>query len=124
MKYFSYREFDSPDLAGTGEKMDPVFLMKLEQARIIAGIPFVITSGFRTQKHHEAIYKRLGKEPTRSAHLTGHAADIVAKTSGERWTIIQALIKAGFNRIGINKKSNFIHVDNSPNHSPNLIWIY
>lgn len=122
MKYFTYREFDSPDLPGSGENMDARFLSMLGEARELAGLPFVITSGYRTKKHHEAIYEKLGKKPTRSAHLTGNAADIKVSSSGDRFTILKSLILAGFKRIGI--ADNFIHVDNSNFHTQNLIWKY
>ena len=122
MKYFKLSEFDSPDQKGSGSKMNGAFLDKLDNARNIAGVPFKITSGFRTQEHHEAIYQKLGKKPTRSAHLTGHAADIATGDSVQKYKIIAALIKAGFNRLGI--AENFIHVDDSPDHTPNCIWTY
>ena len=64
LKYFTLDEFDSPDLPNSGVNMDSNFLQKLEAAREIAGIPFKINSGYRTQEHHQAIYKKLGKEPT------------------------------------------------------------
>ena len=33
MKYFTYEEFDSPDLPGSGHEMQPIFLEKLDLAR-------------------------------------------------------------------------------------------
>lgn len=122
MKYFTYREFDSPDLIGSGELMDNYFLTKLENARKIAGVPFVITSGYRTEKHHKALYEKLGKKPTRSAHLKGCAADIRVRNLTERYAILNGLILAGFKRIGIS--DNFIHCDTSNEHTQNIIWLY
>ena len=123
LKYFTLDEFDSPDLPNSGVNMDSDFLQKLEAAREIAGIPFKINSGYRTQEHHNAIYKRLGKEPTNSAHLIGKAADIHCTDSRSRFTIISALLSAGFNRIGI--ASTFIHCDTAEKgKTPNVIWTY
>lgn len=48
MKWFNYSEFDSPDEPGSGHYMDQEFLDMLDEARSRAGIPFVITSGYRT----------------------------------------------------------------------------
>ena len=48
MKYFKLEEFDSPDLKGSGKNMKKDFLVKLDEARELAGIPFKINSGFRT----------------------------------------------------------------------------
>jgi len=123
LKYFTLDEFDSPDLPNSGVNMDSDFLQKLDNAREIAGISFKINSGYRTQEHHEAIYKRLGKEPTKSAHLIGKAADIHCTDSRSRFTIISALLDAGFNRIGI--ASTFIHCDTAEKgKTQNVIWTY
>ena len=122
MLHFESYEFDSPDQIGSGDKMDATFLQMLDDARGIAGIPFKITSGYRTKEHNIEIYKRLGKKPIDSAHLKVKAADISCSSSRERWIIITALQDAGFNRIGI--ANNFIHVDSDENKSPNVIWTY
>ena len=123
LKYFTLDEFDSPDLPNSGVNMDSDFLQKLEAAREIAGIPFKINSAYRTTEHHQAIYKKLGKEPTKSAHLIGKAADIHCTDSRSRFIIISALLSAGFNRIGI--ASTFIHCDTAEKgKTKNVIWTY
>tara|TARA_R100000278_G_scaffold1947_2_gene3800 strand:- start:1420 stop:1806 length:387 start_codon:yes stop_codon:yes gene_type:complete len=123
LKYFTLDEFDSPDLPNSGINMDSDFLQKLEAAREIAGIPFKINSAYRTTEHHQAIYKKLGKEPTKSAHLIGKAADIHCTDSRSRFIIISALLSAGFNRIGI--ASTFIHCDTAEKgKTKNVIWTY
>ena len=109
LKYFSLNEFDSPDLPNSGVNMDNDFLQKLDNAREIAGIPFKINSAYRTTEHHNAIYKKLGKEPTKSAHLIGKAADIHCTDSKSRFIIISALLDANISRIGI--ADTFIHCD-------------
>ena len=89
----------------------------LNVARGIAGIPFVITSGSRCEVHN----KNSGGSRT-SSHILGYAVDIKADSSLERFKILESLIIAGFQRIGISK--HFIHVDNDP-HRPNKItWLY
>lgn len=117
MKYFTKKEFDSPDLKGSGDKMDLNFLIKLNAARGIAGIPFVINSGYRTKEHN----KKVGGK-TDSSHLIGKAADIKVENSNERWIILAACISAGFDRIGIGQ--GFIHVDNDTSKSPEVAWLY
>jgi zinc D-Ala-D-Ala carboxypeptidase len=117
LKYFSLDEFSSPDLPNSGVNMDSGFLQKLDNARQIAGIPFKINSGYRTIEHNTKV---AGKP--NSSHLVGKAADISVTGSTDRWVIIDSLIKAGFNRIGIAK--TFIHVDSDENKSPNVIWTY
>ena len=116
MKYFTLDEFDCPSLPNSGKNMDTNFLTKLEEARDIAGVPFKITSGYRTKKHNEAV----GGVPN-SSHLIGVAADIAVSSGSERYIILNALLKAGFKRIGVAK--TFIHCDTDPN-KPNSVWTY
>ena len=70
LTYFNFEEFDSPDEIGSGlpkcqgGKMDLDFLHKLDEARTIAGVPFKITSGYRTPEHNAICGGRVG-----SSHL-------------------------------------------------------
>lgn len=116
MKYFTLSEFDCPSLPNSGINMDSDFLVKLEQARELANIPFKITSGYRTKEHNEEV----GGVPN-SSHLIGVAADIAVNNGSERYIILNALIKAGFKRIGIAK--TFIHCDTDTSKS-NSVWTY
>ena len=116
--YFTFEEFDSPDELGSGQKyMSTFFLAKLTEARIMANVPFKITSGYRTPKHN----KKVGGVAN-SSHLKGVACDIAVSDSQMRSKILTALIRVGFNRIGIAK--NFIHVDIDKDKSINVIWTY
>lgn len=120
LKYFKLSDFDSPDQKGSGKNMQFLFLLMLERAREIAGIPFVITSAFRTWAHHAAIYAGLGKPPVlNSFHLKGQAVDIAYNTPEERDTIIRAAAAAGFRGFGIGR--TFIHIDSRENFA---IWDY
>lgn len=121
-KHFSRSEFDSPDVPGSGRKMQPAFLARLFEAREIAGIPFKITSGYRTEQYNRVLERRGYKVAKNSPHLRGWAADIKVTTSAERYTIVRALQEVGFNRIGIGK--SFIHVDCDPSKVPFLMWHY
>jgi len=129
LNHFSLSEFDSPDLPNSGKNMDSNFLTKLEHAREIANIPFKITSGFRTQNYLQDLLDRGYKASKNSSHLVGKAADIAAVGSSTRFIIVNALLKAGFNRIGIDGNKNFIHVDSDGTDMggtkpPNVIWTY
>ena len=126
LKYFKLSEFDSPDEVGSGSKMNYTFLEKLDQARGLAGIPFKITSGFRTEAYQDDLTRRGYKTAKKgtSPHLKGLAADISVKDSRQRFIVINSLLLAGFTRIGIG--DNFIHVDLSTyeGHRQNVIWKY
>ena len=95
MRYFQLSEFDSPDAPGSGAKMDKEFLALLDEARHIAGVPFKVNSGYRTQAHHNSLTKRGFKTAKNSAHLRGFAADIHAPDSRTRYAIVQALNARG-----------------------------
>jgi len=114
LKYFKLSEFD--DAPGTGKNMKKDFLKKLDKARAIADVPFKITSGYRSKETN----KRVGGVST-SSHLKGLAADISCKDSSTRQKIVNALIKAGFTRIGI--ADTFIHCDTDKDKQ-DAIWLY
>lgn len=110
-------EFDSPDEVGSHKHMKPSFMRKLKQARDFAGIPFIVNSGHRTKKHNKKV-----KGKADSSHLEGWAGDIACSSSRHRALILTAVIKAGFNRIGIG--NGFIHVDNDPSKPKDVFWMY
>ena len=117
MKHFTIKEFDSPDLKGSGQLMDSTFLSMLDEARGIANIPFKINSGFRTKEHNKKVGGVKG-----SSHTKGLACDISCTDSKSRFTVIDALISVGFTRIGVSK--SFIHCDTSIDKPQNVIWTY
>ena len=96
--------------------MSKEFLFVLDEAREIAGIPFIINSAYRSPEHPLSI-----KNPS-SSHIKGLAVDIKATASVTRFKIVQALIEVGFNRIGI--ADTFIHVDLDLDKTQNVIWTY
>lgn len=122
MKYFRYHEFDSPLQEGSGQLMDKYFLEMLDNARGIAGIPFTITSGFRIEQDIDRLLDAGYKVSRNSSHLKGLAVDIATPSSQHRYIIIDALLKAGFNRIGI--ADTFVHVDADLDKAPFVIWTY
>lgn len=92
------------------------FMVGIENARIIAGVPFIINSAYRT-KEHELSRGRKGT----SSHCKGLALDIQCKDSVTRLAILKGLIEEGFSRIGIHER--FIHVD-ADTTKPACIWLY
>jgi len=116
-KFFELSEFDSPDAPGSGVKMQRDFLIMLDKAREIAALPFHINSGFRTKDHNN----RVGGSPY-SSHMKGWAVDIRVDSNQARFRIVDALLKAGFTRIGMGV--NFIHCDCDPSKPARTIWTY
>lgn len=82
------------------------FREQLNEARAIAGVPFIITSGMRCLEHNRSI----GSKDT-SSHIKGIAADIRYKDELDLSRIVHALSRVGFTRIGVNKKLKFVHAD-------------
>ena len=121
-KYFKLSEFDSPDRPGSGELMEHEVIQALDIARDIYGYPMVITSGFRTIEHNRSLIERGYAASPNSSHLLGWAVDIAVPNSQRRFLMVEALLDAGFHRIGLGK--TFIHVDMDPNKTPNCIWTY
>tara|TARA_R100001440_G_scaffold30397_1_gene48783 strand:- start:198 stop:617 length:420 start_codon:yes stop_codon:yes gene_type:complete len=121
LKYFNYNEFDSPDQVNSGYKMCPSFLLNLERAREKAGVPFVINSGYRTEKHNKKVGGVVDSTHTK---IPCRACDIRVTNNNNRYKILKSLLDCQFNRIGIAK--NFIHVDMSldTKKSPLIIWTY
>lgn len=122
-KNFSLREMACKCGCGS-TKMDAGFMIMLQLAREYAGIPFNISSGARCIVHN----KRIGGKKD-SAHLPdragdSHAADITFKDGFQLFIIINALLNAGFRRIGINFKLKFVHVDNDSGKPQDTIFSY
>ena len=116
-KYFKEEEFQKCSPSGSLQDMKQTTMSKLDTAREIAGIPFVLTSAFRSPE-----WDRFKGRSGTGAHTLGRAIDIRCNTSRNRFLIVEALLKAGFKRIGIDK--SFIHADDSGAHDQDVIWLY
>ena len=122
-KHFKWKEFDCQSGKGKGiDNMKMDFICMLDEAREIAGIPFSITSGYRTPEYNQALREEGYGASKNSSHMKGIAADISASDPTKRFKIIQALLKVGFNRIGIG--DTFIHCDTDIQKNQNIIWTY
>lgn len=117
MKHFSLDEFDSPDVKGSGSKMNTSFLLRLDELRERCDFPFKINSGYRTKEHNAKV-----GGSHRSSHLDGIAVDIHCNDSARRFKIVSEAVKMGFSRIGI--ANTFIHIDDDTTKSQGVIWLY
>jgi len=113
-------EFECKCGCGTNS-MSPDTLYKIEASRIDSDIPYIITSASRCESYNELVG---GVDD--SAHVPlfeySYAIDIACDESCKRFIIVNSLLRAGFNRIGIS--DTFIHVDDSPVKQANVIWTY
>lgn len=108
----TYKYFSDEEAKG----LDPELMSKLDTARAVAGIPFVITSGLRTCSANTAA---MGVES--SSHLSGKAVDLAASDSRARFLIIRGLLAAGITRIGAYDKH--VHADVDATKDPDVLWV-
>lgn len=102
--YFSEKELASLTPSCSLNDLDERFLKRLDFARTIAGIPFVLNCAYRSKEWD--ISK--GRSGT-SYHCKGRAADIRCNDSTFRAKIVYAALIAGFKSIGL--YPSFIHLD-------------
>ena len=114
MKHFTEKELSCPCCGMFF--MDGEFKIGIDNARSLAGIPFIINSGFRCGKHNLEV----GGSPT-SSHLSGYAVDVRAETDHQKFLIIMGAIMAGITRILIYR--TFIHLDGHPDKKQEIITI-
>ncbi len=109
----SYKYFKASEVVG----LKPELVSKLDQARGIAGVPFKITSGFRTVAHNASVGGVDGSE-----HTVGLGCDISAPDSTNRFKIVYGAIQAGFTRIGVYNNHIHLGVGKSPAFPQNVLW--
>jgi len=117
-KYFTLDEF-ACKCCGRSE-MNIDFVLKLDKARMISGVPYKVNSGYRCPKHNENFKNPKTGKPSNN-HPSGHSSDVKAENGPTRGKILKGLYKAGFTRIGIRK--DFIHVDDMSDKSESC-WLY
>jgi len=112
-KTMSYKYFTEKEVEGLKSEL----VVLLDKAREMAGIPFVLNSTVRNVEENSSV----GGVPD-SAHIYGMAVDIRVRNSVERFAIVNALLKAGFKRVGVGK--TFVHCDIDQSKPQNVIWLY
>lgn len=115
-RYFKDVEFKRARPSCSLSDMDLSFMVRLDMARDIAGVPFIVNSAYRSVEFE----KQKGRSGT-SSHCKGLAIDIRCTDSATRLCILSAAISAGFRRIGIG--SHFIHLD-IDDSKPDGVWLY
>ena len=117
MRYFQPSEFACKcgRCGGGADRMASDLLDRLDEARAMAGIPFVISSGYRCPAHNKAV-----GGVADSAHTRGYAADIRCTDSHTRFAVLRALLEVAFRRIEL--APTWIHVDCDPDKARDVAF--
>lgn len=91
------------------EGLKPEFITMLDKGREASNMPWVITSGFRTEEEN----RRVGGSPT-SHHLYGTGADIRARNWVEVGRVVDGARHAGITGITVYVNSKHVHLDLKP----------
>ena len=105
-KYFTERETIG---------LVPELVELLDEAREIAGVPFVITSGYRTPAENQA-----AGGVSESAHESGKAVDLACNDGLSRFKMVYALLFVGCRRVGV--YNHHIHADVDETKVQDVIW--
>ena len=120
IKYFKSKEF-ACQCCGK-ENINSELVEKVDKLRGLYGLPIKITSGYRCPDHPLSVAR-----PTDSvsSHTRGEAADLAARSSRERYMLLELIFKHQlFKRIGISGINKFIHVDVAQDKSDQVVWLY
>lgn len=120
IKYFKAKEF-ACQCCGK-ENINSELVEKVDKLRGLYGLPIKITSGYRCPDHPLSVAR-----PTDSvsSHTRGEAADLAARSSRERYMLLELIFKHQlFKRIGISGINKFIHVDVAQDKSDQVVWLY
>lgn len=96
--------------------LDYEFIALLDQARELAKVPFVITSGYRDWKKNMEV-----GGVADSSHLAGVAVDLACSDSVTRHKIVKALLDVGICRIFLYTKH--LHCDNDFTKPQNVLGL-
>lgn len=116
-KYFKEEEFKRLTPSCSMAQMDENLLMLLDELREAVGMPFVLTSAYRTPLW-DISKGRTGK----GAHTKGMGVDIQITNPTFARIVLERALRMPFRGIGIAK--NFIHLDVMPREYTPIIWGY
>ncbi len=97
--------------------LKPELVAMLDKARGIAGVPFKITSGYRTEAQNALVGGVEG-----SSHTKGLAVDLLVADEVAGGKILLALAQAGFKRFGFYKDGH-IHCDIDTGKPNPCYWV-
>jgi uncharacterized protein YcbK (DUF882 family) len=122
LRYFKREEFKCKHCGA--EKMDPAFLVLLDELRHRCGFPLPVTSGYRCPAYNDKVSTTGPNGP----HTTGKAADI-GVSRHRAYDVLRHALAMGFTGIGVKQKGEerFVHLDTltEPQAAPRpTVWSY
>ncbi len=102
----------------------PSFLDMMQSIRTKMGVPFNVTSGYRSPEHNAAVS---GTKKTEGPHVSGQAMDIAINYGSAR-SLLNMAFAAGFMGIGIRQHGHpngrYIHLDMWHQRESEVVWTY
>ena len=117
----NFKFFTDAEVAGLRDNLPAM----LDQARAIAGVPFVISSGYRTPEQEAALKGGVRN----STHSLGLAVDLECDDDNQLCLMLKGLFAAGFRRLGLYHDAQFnvhhIHADigQLPDFPQDCVWL-
>jgi len=116
-KWFKESEFQKASPPCSLQDMTQSHMDLIDKIRDIYGSPMIVTSAYRSEAWEKSKGRTgIGDHPQRTG------MDIKAADGASKYGIVNAAIKAGCTRIGIDK--GFVHIGSSKTLPQNTIWLY
>lgn len=104
-------------------KMDPSFLVRLQDIREIFGVPMHISSAYRCP----AWNTRKSKSGANGPHTTGRAVDVLV-SGNDALRLIRIALERGITGVGVSQKGEytdrFLHIDDLTDGIRPHTWSY
>ena len=125
--YPNFKETELRCRCGCGTNRISKRLMDmLQQARTLAGTPFVINSGCRCTRHNSTVSNSQNSDHISNENNICFGVDIACTNDRARFRILKALFEVGFDRFGWHR--GFIHAGISRKlggrNEEEVIWPY
>jgi hypothetical protein len=124
VRHFKAADFIHPEL------LRPSMIYLLDEVRDRCGFAISISSSFRSPEHNAATPGAAAD----SSHVPASQDNLYSGldiythsgkpiTPRELFLIVKHSLDVGYTRIGLYKDMLHVHLDNSPYHDPEVIWI-
>ena len=120
-KHFTRKELECPccGICNVNQKS----LNKLEALRILYNKPIYLSRASSCEKHNKEIGGSKHSEHIASEAQSSTGFDIKITNDRERFLIIRRALQVGFDRIGLYRKHNGLHLGDSEELDQEVFWI-